>query len=74
MLIDLTIISLLVVDCGGLWSCYDIEFNAKPEKISLGNRKVRKVSCGKEHIVVLTYLGEVYTFGGGRHVHYKLCI
>ncbi|XP_067938362.1 RCC1 and BTB domain-containing protein 1-like [Watersipora subatra] len=48
---------------GSLWSLSSI--GNSPEKVLFSNRKVRQVACGKEHIALVTNLGQVYTFGGG---------
>lgn len=29
---------------------------------------IKQVSCGKEHVLMLTRIGEVYSYGGGRSV------
>ncbi|KAF6027961.1 RCCD1 [Bugula neritina] len=51
-------------DVGSLWTLSNLSI-VEPQKILLSNMKVRRVSCGKEHVVILTTLGHVYTFGGG---------
>lgn len=30
---------------------------------------VESVSCGKEHVLILTDKGTVFSFGGGRYIH-----